>query len=406
MTQAIGVEPECPFTPAMLKKVVYAGSQSASFVQATKDLAALAELSVSRERVQRWTKRVGQQRSIEVQAAAAAYEGLPLPEQRRSPTDQVPQVACVQMDGGRIQVRKRRDTPQQEDSKGHWRETLIGCLLSMTSQQHAEDPCPVVPKTFVDPRRMADLSREIKGFSSGQEDGDHPPEEPAEDRTGRPKVLVKSVVATREPVEIFGPRLIAAAHARGFHAAVRKAFVSDGSATNWGVHRKYFSHYTPILDFTHAICYVYAAAMAGNCSADAWKVYRRWAQWLWEGNTEALIAALEVRFNELGTPQEGDGETCPRWVVAEALRYVKNQRARMRYADYRRAGLPITSSHIESTIKQVNRRVKGTEKFWDQGAEPLLQLVADHLSETPDVDRFWRRRPSQLKATRCYQTAA
>jgi hypothetical protein len=406
MTQAIGVEPECPFTPAMLRKVVYAGSQSASFVQATNDLAALAEVSVSRERVQRWTKRIGQQRSIEVHAAAAAYEGLSLPEQRRSPSDQVPQVACVQMDGGRMQIRKRGDAPKQDDSKGHWRETLVGCLLSMTSQQHALDPCPVIPKTFVDPQRIADLSREIKGFCSAQEDGDEPPEEPAGDRTGRPQVLVKSVVATREGVEIFGPRLIAAAYARGFNAAGRKAFVSDGSATNWGVHRQYFSHYTPILDFTHAICYVYAAAMAGRSTRNGWQAYRRWAQWLWEGNTQALIAALEVRCGELGTPQEGDGETCPRWVVAEALRYVKNQRSRMKYAEYRRQGLPITSSHIESTIKQVNRRVKGTEKFWDQGAEPLLQLVADHLSETPDFGRFWKRRPSQLKATRCYQTAA
>ena len=78
----------------------------------------------------------------------------------------------------------------------------------------------------------------------------------------------------------------------------------------------------------------------------------------------------------------------------------------MKYAEYRRLGLPITSSHIESTIKQINRRVKGTEKFWDQGAEPLLQLAADHLSETRDLDRFWKRRPHQLPSTRCYHAAA
>jgi hypothetical protein len=77
----------------------------------------------------------------------------------------------------------------------------------------------------------------------------------------------------------------------------------------------------------------------------------------------------------------------------------------MMYAEYRRQGLPITSSHIESTIKQINRRMKGTEKFWDQGAEPLLQLVADHLSETPELSRFWKHRRHHLPATRCYQTA-
>ena len=30
---------------------------------------------------------------------------------------------------------------------------------------------------------------------------------------------------------------------------------------------------------------------------------------------------------------------------------------------YRRQGLPLTSSHIESAIKQINARMKGTEKF-------------------------------------------
>jgi hypothetical protein len=406
MTTAIGVEPECPFTPSMLKKVVYAGAQSTSFVQATKDLSMLAERTVSRERVQRWTKRIGRERGALVEVLAAAYQQLPLPEQRRSPTDQTPPVVCVQMDGGRIQLRDRHDEPSQEDSQGHWRETLVGCLLSMTSQEHETDPCPTIPLTFVDPRRMADLSREIKGFCAVEQQEHAVPEEPALDRAGRPQVRVRSVVATREGVETFGPRLIAAAHARGFNAAQRKAFVADGSATNWGVHRKYFSHYTAILDFTHAICYVYAAAMAGRPVAEGWEAYCQWAQWLWQGDTAALVAALEARTADLGSPSTEDSQTCPRCIVAETLRYIQNQRARMNYAAYRQRGLPITSSHIESTIKQINRRVKGTEKFWDQGAEPLLQLVADHLSETADLTRFWKQRPQHLSPTRCYQTAA
>jgi hypothetical protein len=48
-------------------------------------------------------------------------------------------------------------------------------------------------------------------------------------------------------------------------------------------------------------------------------------------------------------------------VSPAALRYLENQKSRMLYDQYRREGLPITSSHIESTIKQINRRVKGTE---------------------------------------------
>ena len=386
----------------MLRKVVYAGSQSASFVQATRDLEALAEAPVSRERVQRWTKRVGNERVKEAEALADAYQALPLPERQQSPAAQVPQVACVMMDGGRIQIRDREPAPR--DSSGYWKESLVGCCLSMVSEEHAQDPCPTIPKTFVDPQRMRDLSREIQGVSASSEDAEAPSEEFPDDRRGRPEVLVRSVVATRAGQDALGSRLVAEAHGRGFQAARRKVFVADGSATNWSVHRKHFSHYIPILDFTHAICYVYTAAMVGRSSRAAWDDYVRWARWLWEGAIDKLIAAVAVRAKELGRPPDGD-EASPAAIVAKTLGYLQNQRSRMKYQEYRRLGLPITSSHIESTIKQINRRLKGTEKFWNQGAEPLLVLAADHLSETNRLDRFWKNRRKRLQSMRCYQTA-
>ncbi|GAG35653.1 unnamed protein product, partial [marine sediment metagenome] len=153
MTKLIGVEPDCPFSPGMLKKIAYAGTQASSFVQAAKDLHALAEVEVTAKRVERWTKRVGHERIAEVGASAEAYRKLPLPDQRKSPTNQVPQVACVQMDGGRIQIRDRNNVSTDDNAKGHWRESLIGCCLSMASEEYAEDPCPIIPQTFVDPAR-------------------------------------------------------------------------------------------------------------------------------------------------------------------------------------------------------------------------------------------------------------
>jgi hypothetical protein len=385
----------------MLKKVVYAGAQATSFVQATKALEALAERAVSRERVQRWTKRVGEERDAEAGQQAAAYQALPLPERRRSPHDQVPQVACVEMDGGRLQIRQRLGQHATEDrSSGYWRESLVGCLLSMTSLEHESDPCPSIPSTFVDPQRMSDLCREIKGFSATAETAEAPADPARSERDGQPKILVRSVIATRRGSEEFGERLVAAAHRRGFHAAGRKVFLGDGSKSNWALHQQHFSLYTPVLDFTHALCYVYQAAMTGNSPSSGWRLYLRWAQWLWEGNTAALIAAVMARQVELGMPQESDGDTSPRQIVATTLGYLRNQCSRMQYAEYRRRGLPITSSHVESTIKQINRRVKGTDKFWDRGAEPLLQLAADHLSETHDFRDYWKNRPQHLHCMR------
>lgn len=386
----------------MLRKVTYAGSRSPSFIQATADLESLAETKISRECVQRWTKRVGGECVNWDESLADAYQSLSLPEQQRSPTDQVPQVACVMMDGGRIQVRDRHEATLSK--KGYWKESLVGCCLSMVGEEHAEDPCPLIPKTFVDPERIRDLVREIKGISTTVEDADAPEKEPPDDRVGRPEVLVRSVVATCQGPETLGRRLVAEAHSRGFHAARRKAFVADGSATNWGVHRKHFSHYTPILDFTHAICYVYAAAMTGRAAAAGWRDYLPWAQWLWEGSIDKLIEAIDARSRTLGPPPEGD-ETSPAALVAKTLCYLKNQHTRMDYPKYRKLGLPITSSHIESTIKRLNRRMKGTEKFWDQGAEPLLALAAANLSETNRLARFWKDRQNQLQPARQYNTA-
>ena len=50
---------------------------------------------------------------------------------------------------------------------------------------------------------------------------------------------------------------------------------------------------------------------------------------------------------------------------------------------YRRQGPPLTSSHTESAIKQINARVKGTEKFWRQTAAPSLSLL-----RTPALSRL------------------
>ena len=66
----------------------------------------------------------------------------------------------------------------------------------------------------------------------------------------------------------------------------------------------------------------------------------------------------------------------------------------------------MTSTYVESTVKQINRRMKGTEKFWSCGVEAMLTLVADHLSDTPTLARFWRNRPHRLTGFRCYKSAA
>ena len=100
-------------------------------------------------------------------------------------------------------------------------------------------------------------------------------------------------MATRAPAKQFKAILAQAAWALGFATAKRKAFVADGAAVNWTTHKQWFSDFEAILDFIHALSYIFAAAMAGRSFGDGWKTYVAWIQEIWSGQVERVISALE-----------------------------------------------------------------------------------------------------------------
>jgi hypothetical protein len=55
----------------------------------------------------------------------------------------------------------------------------------------------------------------------------------------------------------------------------------------------------------------------------------------------------------------------------------------------------VTSSLVESLIKEITDRVKGTENFWDnpEGAEAILQVRAALGSDDPRLARHLEQRP-------------
>ncbi len=417
------------YSPAMLHKVVHAGVSNGSFELGSKDLDVLAEVAVSAKQVERVTQRIGEERHEERQAAVAAYQALSLVERKGVPPGvQAPEVAVVGADGGRMQIRERcagsadiaasvEEVPAEEGRSGrYWREDKIGLLMTMSSIESASDPCPAIPEHFVDPTCILKLARELKKQALPAEDGLKEATEPevgaealAENpqHWKPPEVKQKRLVASRCRWPDFGPLLAASAWAWGFFGAARKAFIGDGSDNNWTIWRNFFSSFTPILDFIHALSYVFASAMAGRSFPAGWKVYQQWITWVWQGEVEKVIAALAQRQMELGTPAEDESETTPRQVVAKALGYLQNNKQRMRYSEYRRLGLPITSSYVESAVKQFNQRVKGTEKFWSEdGGEAILQLRGDYLSDDQPLQEFWQRRQTRETGQRRYRKAA
>ena len=195
-----------------------------------------------------------------------------------------------------------------------------------------------------------------------------------------------------------------AAWERNFYGAGRKAFLGDGLPANWTIQRRHFGSFTPILDFVHALSYVFSAAFAGRAQAEGEEFYKRWIQAVWSGEVATTLPELDIRSAELGPPPSECVDTDPRKLVFESFRYLTNNADKMRYDHYRCQGLPIMTSAVESVIKMINRRVKGSEKFWSEpGAEAILQLCADYLSETETMSRFWLEREADASSGRRYR---
>lgn len=458
-------------SPSVLRKMIQAGIRNRSFVEGSRELLESAELSIGPKALERAVKKIGGERVQQRDAATEAFGELPLPEQQRGcPQPKAPAVAVVQFDCGRMLVRQRSaatdaaeapgaaehpvdpeeavhlaeriteaalarmaECPEEAESTGpaetvegsekaqvddsrskHWRDSKVGCLLSMQSDVLDHDPCPEIPASFLEIRRITELVRgmghSVPAASADQSDSparSSPGEGPT--RPKAPVPLVRTVLSSRACSRVFGAMLVAAAWARGFAAAARKAFVADGAEMNWTMWERHFSQYVPILDFIHALQYVFAAAMAGQSFDHGWACYGQWIQAVWSGQVGEVIAALSRRQEELGDPPQDASASDPRKIVAVALGYLQTHRFRMDYARYRRLGLPMMSCYVESTVKQINYRVKGTEKFWSEpGAEAILQLRADYLSETEPLTPFWRQRQASATGQRAprYRCAA
>jgi hypothetical protein len=98
------------YSPDVYRMIVYAGTKHPSFGQGSEALGALAGLAVAEKQVERLTKRIGLERVAERDRDVAAYLALPLMEKVASPIEHPPDLAVVEMDGGRLQILNRRGT--------------------------------------------------------------------------------------------------------------------------------------------------------------------------------------------------------------------------------------------------------------------------------------------------------
>lgn len=92
------------YSPLVLERIVVAGGLAKSFANARELLKRIGEIDVSSRQVNNLTVMVGEELATERgrQAAACADRPLPRIATRVEPS---PHLACVQVDGGRMQTR-------------------------------------------------------------------------------------------------------------------------------------------------------------------------------------------------------------------------------------------------------------------------------------------------------------
>lgn len=323
-----------------------------------------------------------------------------------------PALAVVECDGGRFRMREPGHGRGVHLSGEGWRETKNACLISATHQTFDADPQPEPPDCFLDPKHVAKIA-ETQALSVAAPKATAPPSDDVvnerdavvEDvvastkgkKDWRPKRLVRTVIASVRCSRDFGRQMSREAKRRRFHEARTKAFLGDGLAWNWTIWKEHFADFTPILDFIHPLSYLFLAAKTAHPSSDddAWSQYVAWMRGCWRGEVGQVLDELATWQTKLGTPPDKCPAIDPRQIIASTLTYLMNNRERMNYPAYRQAGLPITTAWMESLVKEMNYRVKGTEMFWNDpdGGEAILQVRAAALSDDDRLSRHIRTRP-------------
>jgi hypothetical protein len=319
-----------------------------SFDQAARALNEDWGTQLDGKQIQRWSEAMGERirqiRDAEVEAYACGH--------RPEPVLNPPALLVIGMDGGRVQTREK-----QGENGSRWREDKVFAITS---------------------------------YLPGDGTADHPPEP-----------LVTTYGATMGDTEAFGKLVRIEAERRGSRQASTVLVMGDGG--NWidPLNKRERLADQRIVDYYHAAEHLHEAARAarGRDAPEAASLAEQWEHHLWNGRRDELIAELRVYADQWGPPRESDGPDHPRRVLANNVGYFQTHRHHMDYPKYRAKGWPIGSGVTESAVKLFNKRVKGTEQFWNiPGVESILSLRALWLAQDDRWERYWQARPAYSKA--------
>lgn len=320
-----------PYTPGLARLMHRAGAQT-GFESASEDLRVYGGIAVSGRQIHRLMQAVGPGLHQWQQTLAAAPPAAPLP------------VLYVSVDGTgapMVAAALAGRPGKQADGSAKTREVKLGCVFT----QHTTD-----------------------------EEG-HPIRDAAS----------TTYLCGLESAVDFGGRLRHEALRRGMPHSQRVVLLGDGAVWVWELGRVNFAGAVEILDYYHGREHLTNLVEAlGGCGTKATALQQRWESWLWEGQVDRLLSAARRRAGKLKGKARAAVET--------QLGYFQKNRDRMRYGDFRRAGLFIGSGVVEAGCKTViGQRAKQSGMRWTEAG--LLNVLHSRcVLRSGQFDQFWDQR--------------
>lgn len=329
-------------SPAVQRMSATAASM-VSFAEAARLLDEIAGLTVEAKQVERTAERLGRE--------VAEREKMDVPALPVRPT------AYLGMDGTGIPVRK-----------------------SETAGRLGKQPGGAV--------RTREMKLVLVWTAEARDKEGHPTRDPHSVTYSRAIESAASPDLDPEP-SAFARRVRRAADRRGFRSAPRQVVLGDGAAWIWNLAGEHFPDAIQVVDQFHAKERLWDLAkelFAGE-RAEAR------CEELSAGSFRAMLNAIDTHANHCGAAIQCHG-------------YFRAQRERMRYPEWRAAGLCVGSGVVEAGCKTAAAvRLKRAGMHWMvRGANAILSLRCSILSSR--FEDFWAERAVAATGPFAGQSAA
>jgi Uncharacterised protein family (UPF0236) len=284
----------------------------------------------------------------------------------------------------------------------------LGAEIAVDERQQVEKMSPVAPTLYLgmDGTGVPMRAPEVAGRAGKQADGSAKTREAkvvtiwtaeSRDKEGKPirdpgsitySAAIESAATLDTSPELadFAARVLREATRRSFMEAPRQVVLGDGSTWIWNTATELFPEATQILDRFHAKEHLSTVGKVVFGSSEAGKA---WIQQRYEELDDGRLSSL-VRALHPFVDQYREAREC--------IRYIWNNRRRMRYPKFHKQGLCTSTGVVEAGCKVViGTRLKRAGMHWTvKGANAIIALRCSKLSGR--FEDFWERRSDQIKA--------